>query len=40
MSRLEAEQLLDSTKGEERHLAVGMREEKTQNKAATPLKDW
>jgi Ca-activated chloride channel family protein len=40
MSRLEAEQLLDSTKGEERHLATGVRNGKPENPVPTPLKDW
>ena len=40
MSRLEAEQLLDSTKGEERHLATGVRNGKPENAPPTPLKDW
>jgi len=40
MSRLEAEQLLDSTKGEERHLGIGVRNGKPENPAATPLRDW
>ncbi len=40
MSRLEAEQLLDSTKGEERRLATGSRNGKPENVAAKPVKDW
>jgi len=40
MTRLEAEQLLDSTKGEERHLGVGVRVGKPENRPAIPLKDW
>jgi Ca-activated chloride channel family protein len=40
MTRLEAEQLLDSTKGEERHLGVGVRDGKPENRPAIPLKDW
>jgi Ca-activated chloride channel family protein len=40
MSPLEAEQLLDSAKGEERHLGIGLRNGKPENPAATPLKDW
>jgi Ca-activated chloride channel family protein len=40
MTRLEAEQLLDSAKGEERHLGVGVRDGKPENRPATPLKDW
>lgn len=39
LSRLEAEQLLDSVKGEERHLAAGVRNGKPENPAA-PLRDW
>ncbi len=40
MSPLEAQQLLDSAKGEERHLGIGVRNGKPENPAATPLKDW
>jgi Ca-activated chloride channel homolog len=40
MTRLEAEQLLDSAKGEERHLGIGVRDGKPENRTATPLKDW
>ena len=40
MSRLEAEQLLDSTRGEERHLATGALNGKPEVRVATPLKDW
>jgi Ca-activated chloride channel family protein len=39
LSPLEAEQLLDSVKGEERHLAAGVRNGKPENPAA-PLRDW
>jgi len=39
MSRLEAEQLLDSTKGEERHL-TGARNGKPDNPPVTALRDW
>ncbi len=39
LSRLEAEQLLDSVKGEERHLAAAVRNGKPENRAA-PLRDW
>jgi Ca-activated chloride channel homolog len=40
MSKLEAEQLLDSAKGEERHVNIGVRDGKPQNQPRTPLKDW
>ena len=40
MSRVEAEQLLDSAKGEERHLGTGVLNAKSVNPVATPLKDW
>jgi Ca-activated chloride channel family protein len=40
MTRLEAEQLLDSAKGEERHLGIGVRDGKPENRPTTPLKDW
>ena len=40
MSALEAAQLLDSAKGEERHLGIGVRNGKPENPAAIPLKDW
>ncbi len=40
MSRLEAEQLLDAAKGEERHLALGAANGKPQNTPQTPLRDW
>jgi Ca-activated chloride channel family protein len=40
MSPLEAQQLLDAAKGEERHLGIGARNGKPENPAATPLKDW
>jgi Ca-activated chloride channel family protein len=40
MSRVEAEQLLDSAKGEERHLGTGVLNAKSVNPPATPLKDW
>jgi Ca-activated chloride channel family protein len=40
MSRLEAEQLLDSTKGEERHLPIGVGNGKRENTPQTPLRDW
>jgi len=39
MSRQEAEQLLDSTKGEERHLMIGTRNGRPEN-PPPPLKDW
>jgi Ca-activated chloride channel homolog len=39
LSPLEAEQLLDSVKGEERHLAAGVRNGKRENPTA-PLRDW
>jgi Ca-activated chloride channel family protein len=39
LSPLEAEQLLDSVKGEERHLAAAARNGKPENPAA-PLRDW
>ncbi|HTB68414.1 MAG TPA: VWA domain-containing protein [Steroidobacteraceae bacterium] len=39
LSRQEAEQLLDSVKGEERHLAAGVRNGKPESPAAT-LRDW
>jgi Ca-activated chloride channel homolog len=39
LSRLEAEQLLDSVKGEERHLAAAVRNGKPENPAA-PVRDW
>jgi Ca-activated chloride channel family protein len=39
LSPLEAEQLLDSVKGEERHLAAAVRNGKPQNPAA-PVRDW
>jgi Ca-activated chloride channel homolog len=40
MSRLEAEQLLDSAKGEERHLPIGAANANPQNTPRTPLRDW
>ena len=40
MSRLEAEQLLDSAKGEERHLPIGVANGKPQNAPQNPLRDW
>lgn len=40
MSRVEAEQLLDSAKGEERHLAIGLKNGKPASPPAVPLKDW
>ncbi len=40
MSRLEAEQLLDSAKGEERHLPIGLANGKPQNTPQLPLRDW
>jgi Ca-activated chloride channel family protein len=40
MSRVEAEQLLDSAKGEERHLGTGVLNAKSVNPPTTPLKDW
>lgn len=40
MSRQEAEQMLDATKGEERHLAAGGRNGKPENVVAPPIKDW
>jgi Ca-activated chloride channel family protein len=39
LSRLEAEQLLDSVKGEERHLAAGVRNGKPDSRTA-PIRDW
>ena len=39
LSRLEAEQLLDSVRGEERHLAAAVRNGKPENPAA-PVRDW
>jgi hypothetical protein len=40
MSPLEAQQLLDSVKGEERHLPIGVANGKPQNTPQTPLRDW
>jgi Ca-activated chloride channel homolog len=40
MTQLEAEQLLDSAKGEERHLGIGVRDGKPENRPVIPLKDW
>jgi Ca-activated chloride channel family protein len=40
MTPLEAEQLLDSAKGEERHLPIGVANGKPQNTPQTPLRDW
>jgi Ca-activated chloride channel family protein len=40
MSRQEAEQLLDSAKGEERHLPTGLANGKPQNTPQKPLRDW
>jgi Ca-activated chloride channel family protein len=40
MSQMEAEQLLDAAKGEERHLGTGVLNAKSVNPPATPLKDW
>jgi Ca-activated chloride channel family protein len=40
MSRLEAEQLLDSAKGEEGHLPIGMANGKPVNAPRMPLRDW
>jgi len=40
MSQLEAEQLLDSAKGEERHMGTGVLNAKSVNPPAAPLKDW
>jgi Ca-activated chloride channel family protein len=40
MSRAEAEQLLDSAKGEERHMGTGVLNAKSVNPPATALRDW
>ncbi len=40
MSRVEAEQLLDSAKGDERHLGTGMLNAKHVNPLSAPLRDW
>jgi hypothetical protein len=40
MSPVEAEQLLDSAKGEERHMGTGVLNAKSVKPPATPLKDW
>ncbi|HEV2700603.1 MAG TPA: VWA domain-containing protein [Steroidobacteraceae bacterium] len=40
MSRLEAEQLLDSAKGEEGHVPIGMANGKPTNAPQSPLRDW
>ncbi len=40
LSQQEAEELLDSAKGEERHLAAGVRGGKPENAATLRLRDW
>ena len=40
MSQVEAEQLLDSAKGEERHMGTGVLNAKSVNPPATPLRNW